>query len=377
MAANATRRDIKTLDKVRESILKTNLNQKDLDMFLGLVKEIREAPLVEYMRFDEISTPGKTDNGMLEKVSVAGADCIISPFFRTVNYTTSDSNDEWNVHISDTDGETIKGFIYGSYGVDRLSKDGDVDWDLKTIYTVLPLSIDADDLRRVVLARDGDDDGIDKSIVNVLDFDKISKSPMLKKAVKQISNHIQNEAAAEERMSKIPGVGEITSEWTYLLVNYSAPLANKINDGGINGVSAEDIEDVGMTVDDYAIASSAVLFVVMVVGVFLGYVHIKDYFPAEVNKRGKTGKKKGKGNKVKIGSVVRMINRRILDTAESVAGGKLAVTPHHKRGYWVTLKAERFRNHPMFEVKNGVYRKESWVGDRRFAVKDLIYKVVD
>lgn len=51
--------------------------------------------------------------------------------------------------------------------------------------------------------------------------------------------------------------------------------------------------------------------------------------------------------------------------------------PHQRRGTWVTLRAERFRYHPKFQVEKGVYRKPTWVGDREAIVDGNIYTILD
>lgn len=51
--------------------------------------------------------------------------------------------------------------------------------------------------------------------------------------------------------------------------------------------------------------------------------------------------------------------------------------PHHRRGTWITLRAERFKYHPKYMVKNGVYRKPTWVGPREAIVNGNIYTVIE
>lgn len=55
----------------------------------------------------------------------------------------------------------------------------------------------------------------------------------------------------------------------------------------------------------------------------------------------------------------------------------LTVAPHQRRGTWVTLRAERFKNHPLFQVEKGIYRKPAWVGDRTRIVHGATYTVID
>lgn len=50
---------------------------------------------------------------------------------------------------------------------------------------------------------------------------------------------------------------------------------------------------------------------------------------------------------------------------------------HQRRGTWVTLRAERYKNHPLYQVEKGIYRKPAWVGDRSTIVHGATYTVVD
>ena len=51
--------------------------------------------------------------------------------------------------------------------------------------------------------------------------------------------------------------------------------------------------------------------------------------------------------------------------------------PHQRKGHWATLKHERYKNHPQYLVKNGVYRKPMWIGDRTRIVHGATYTVID
>lgn len=51
--------------------------------------------------------------------------------------------------------------------------------------------------------------------------------------------------------------------------------------------------------------------------------------------------------------------------------------PHQRKGHWVTLRSERFKNHSKYMVKNGIYRKPAWIGDRTRIVHGATYTVMD
>jgi len=57
--------------------------------------------------------------------------------------------------------------------------------------------------------------------------------------------------------------------------------------------------------------------------------------------------------------------------------GNNSKAPHQRKGHWATLKSERFKNHPMYMIKNGIYRKPAWIGDRTKIVHGATYTVLD
>jgi hypothetical protein len=68
------------------------------------------------------------------------------------------------------------------------------------------------------------------------------------------------------------------------------------------------------------------------------------------------------------------------NTAEQTVVGKLTgreVSPHSRRGYHYTLRAERYRNHPYYGIEKKMYRKPTYVGDRTSIVNGTIYTILD
>lgn len=53
------------------------------------------------------------------------------------------------------------------------------------------------------------------------------------------------------------------------------------------------------------------------------------------------------------------------------------VAAHQRRGTYVTLRAERYRNHPLYQIEKAIYRKPAWVGDRSTIVNGATYTVID
>jgi hypothetical protein len=58
-------------------------------------------------------------------------------------------------------------------------------------------------------------------------------------------------------------------------------------------------------------------------------------------------------------------------------GTRGPVSSHQRRGYYVTLNAERFSKHPKYKVENGIYRKPAWVGPRSVEIQGTTYTVLD
>lgn len=64
----------------------------------------------------------------------------------------------------------------------------------------------------------------------------------------------------------------------------------------------------------------------------------------------------------------------VQEQSESKGGHHASPRFHHRRGTWVHLKNERYKNHPKFGDK--IYRKASWVGERETIINGTTYKVL-
>lgn len=50
--------------------------------------------------------------------------------------------------------------------------------------------------------------------------------------------------------------------------------------------------------------------------------------------------------------------------------------PHPRKGFWKTLRSERFKNHPLYKVPRAIRVKSSWVGNKSRVVEGNIYTVL-
>lgn len=51
--------------------------------------------------------------------------------------------------------------------------------------------------------------------------------------------------------------------------------------------------------------------------------------------------------------------------------------PHHRRGHFKTLRAERYKNHPKYGMENAIYVKPAWIGDKEAIVDGTIYRYAE
>lgn len=58
-------------------------------------------------------------------------------------------------------------------------------------------------------------------------------------------------------------------------------------------------------------------------------------------------------------------------------GGGEERKPHHRRGHFKTLRAERYKNHPKYGVENAIYVKPAWIGDKEAIVNGTIYRYAE
>jgi len=118
----------------------------------------------------------------------------------------------------------------------------------------------------------------------------------------------------------------------------------------------------------------------------ISYARAKDLYPVIVESKHSTKKKGGIKNsspsKEKTGPRVIYLNvlptKRVLDHREDLplpvdSSGK---RPHARRGFWKTLRSERFKNHPLYMVPNAIRVRPAWIGDKTKVIDGNIYTVL-
>ena len=79
-------------------------------------------------------------------------------------------------------------------------------------------------------------------------------------------------------------------------------------------------------------------------------------------------------------SFVNIVYLNKLPTKENPhqGGGGTHSSPHahERRGHRYTLRSERYKNHPMYGVEKGMYKKPSWIGSKESIVRGVTYKVL-
>lgn len=122
---------------------------------------------------------------------------------------------------------------------------------------------------------------------------------------------------------------------------------------------------------------------------FCDYNNQKHKYLIEVGPERKPGKKKGSGLATPKEIIWQAAGPRLLyldklptsgsneGVTETEEGDVRVMRPHQRRGYWVTLRADRFRDHPKYMVKNGVYRKPCWIGPKEAVVNGNVYRVLE
>ena len=72
------------------------------------------------------------------------------------------------------------------------------------------------------------------------------------------------------------------------------------------------------------------------------------------------------------------LNKLPTETATSVSKGghHASPVPHNKKGFWRTLRHKKYKNHPMYQVENGVYVRPCFVGDKESIVNNNRYTIL-
>lgn len=120
----------------------------------------------------------------------------------------------------------------------------------------------------------------------------------------------------------------------------------------------------------------------------ISYARAKDLYPVTVAKskvspKKKVGSKKtSPTSKVRTGPRVIYLNVLpeigVMDHVSDLplpkdSSGK---RPHARRGFWKTLRSDRFKNHPLYMVPNAIRVRPAWVGDKSKIVDGNIYTVL-
>lgn len=78
-----------------------------------------------------------------------------------------------------------------------------------------------------------------------------------------------------------------------------------------------------------------------------------------------------------FGPTIVYLDQAKLDQMQTHMRGIGIVMPHVRRGHFFTLMDERYKKNPMYRVHKALYRKPTYVGDRRFIKNGTIYTVLD
>ena len=281
-----------------------------------------------------------SDSEMYRKICSAGTECLFKPFYKSTVYGHED-NGKAGILVEILDDVEMQGSVYGAHfgGV-----------------AALPIRFLHDDLKEVFK----DNSSIDTNGA-FLDMDAIAASTTYRKTIKRLYRKMT----------------EGDDELTDAMEGYYQTLLEKI-EGGEHAYTSSELLDYNMTVGEYALATMVVGHVVIRTVLSLGKMHICDYYPfvasREADKKRKPGKQKANPVLDPNKTMVRFIRKNVaeahmVDDSEE----KGTVRPHSRRGTWVTLRAERYKNHPMYQVENGVYRRESWPGCEPFPIGNVIY----
>lgn len=339
------------LDKIYSRPDKATLKQLNASAFKKDDATIKEALVgaaaAPVVVLDTIETPTlkeiEGDSLRMLKINSAGMDCLFNPFYPEVVYTHGDYK-RTSLYIDARTSGEIRGLVYGDRGE----------------YThALPLRLSLDDIAGAFK-----DNGNFNMNFSILDVDAVSQSKMCRSMIKKLTSLFDE------------GSGELKDSYA----EYVDLLCTEIELG--NHVWSEtDLLDYGILIKEYSVAHVLLLYPLIKTIVGLGHMHINDYYPfvsaRPGGKKRKVGKKKNNPVLDPNRTIVRMIQKKTaherLDARSEKTGKQKA---HSRRGCWVTLRADRYKNHPMYQVENGVYRRESWVNCEPFPIGNVIYTPV-
>lgn len=115
---------------------------------------------------------------------------------------------------------------------------------------------------------------------------------------------------------------------------------------------------------------------------WFNYNHVHDRYVISVKSEGKQAtmpvKTRNRVKRVEFGPRYIFLDKLPVLTVSGESNGKGEPrAAHQRRGYHVTLRADRFKSHPKYMVPNAIYRKPAWVGDRSTVVNGNVYTVMD
>lgn len=114
---------------------------------------------------------------------------------------------------------------------------------------------------------------------------------------------------------------------------------------------------------------------------FLKFAYESDMYPVLVHKTKKSFKdRKDEKSKQpwKSSALPRIIylNALPVETSDVPSGTGAPKRPHQRRGFYKTLRAERYRNHPLFQVPKAIYCRPAFVGAKEAIVAGNRYTVI-
>jgi len=122
--------------------------------------------------------------------------------------------------------------------------------------------------------------------------------------------------------------------------------------------------------------------VVSIIIGFLTFAYLGDKYPIHVRSNTEISNSEKKRRKKKpwvLRNAPRLIylnSIQEVENKEHQGGTHASPTPHQRRGCWKTLRHEKFKNHPMYQVENGVYTRPCIVGNTDEVINGNRYTII-
>lgn len=328
------RKDTKTLKALNKETFKNNCS-----LTRSLLETVAASPVVA------LEAPS-VDSDLNEATIFSGLECLAKPFYGRCVYSLSPKNNEFLL-IQTEEEETFSGISYS-------------DLHYHMGYFV-PMVFTKDAVRCLA------DNDAEKTIrgATFVDLAAYRKS----RALRAIARRVYEEYKNDEFEMLEPTVAFIRD------------VEDAIKDG-THPVGKEELDECGLNIEEYSLAYTFACTVLVRTVWSLGSLHLNDYYPFEALPS-KKKRKERMGKKVSpvlnpSRAVIRFIQKRVAcehyNAQAEKNGSKRA---HSRRGCWVTLRDKRYKNHPMYQVENGVYRRESWINCEPFPIGNVIYVPVN